>query len=131
MSEADLPWLTYLCRKRYSHKYDEPATQQWFSNIVLKSPLMFYPVRSEDAFVITMLSVVPWVASDLDANVVFACADEGCMWQALRLLRCSIDWSKRRRATVWRISSDTDYDFAPIARRLGATEISPRFAKQL
>jgi hypothetical protein len=131
MTEADLPWLTQLCRKRYSHKYDAEATQGWYSNIVMKSPLMFYPVRSADAFCITMLSVVPWLASDLDANVVFICCDEGCMWQGLRLLRCSIDWAKRRRATVWRLSSDTEYDFKALAMRLGATEISPRFAKQL
>lgn len=127
MSEGDLDWLTYLCRKRYSHAYDPESTQAWFKNIVLKSPLMFYPIRTRDAFVITMLSIVPWLPNDIDANVIFICADDGAMWQSLKLLRCSIEWAKRRRATLWRLSSDTDNDLRMLAMRVGATEIAPRF----
>jgi hypothetical protein len=78
-----------------------------------------------------MLSGIPWLAGELEANVVFICADDGCMWQALRLLRCSIDWARRRRCTTWRLASETDYDLGPLARRLGVTEQSPRFILQL
>lgn len=127
MRESDLPWLTYLCKKRYSHAYDPESTQAWFANIVLKSPLMFYAIRTADAFVITMLSIVPWLPNEIDANVIFVCADDDAMWQAFRLLRCSIEWAKRRRATLWRLSSDTDVDLRAIAKRLGATEIAPRY----
>jgi hypothetical protein len=127
MTEDDLDWLTYLCRKRYAHSYEPETTRAWFSNIVLKSPMMFYAIRSQDAFVITMLSIVPWLPNDIDANVIFICADDDAMWQAFKLLRRSIEWSKRRRATLWRLSSDTDYDLRAIAKRLGATEITPRF----
>lgn len=127
MTEDDLPWLNYLCRKRYSYIYDPESTEAWFRNIVLKSPLMFYAIRTNDAFVITMLSIVPWLPNTVESNVIFICADDGALWQAMTLLRCSIAWSRRRQCTLWRVSSDTDYDLRPLARRLGATELTPRF----
>jgi hypothetical protein len=131
MLEGDLEWLDYLCRKRYSHIYDPDSTAGWFRNTVLKSPLMFYPIRSQDAFVITLLSIAPWTPTQIEANVIFICADDEAMWQAMRLLRCSIEWAKRRKCTLWRLSSDTDYDLRMLARRLGATELSPRFVLRL
>jgi hypothetical protein len=131
MTEDDSDWLERLCKKRYGLGYDSYSSLAWFKNNVLKNPMMFYAVRSEDAFIITMLSGIPWLAGHLEANVVFICADDGCMWQAMRLLRCSVDWAKRRKCTVWRLSSDTDYDLAPLARRLGVTELSPRFILRL
>ena len=127
MTEADVPWLDYLCKKRYSREYDPEGTTAWFINRVLTAPIMFYAARTQDAFCITMLSTVPWIPMAIEANVVFLCADDDCMWQAMRLLRCSIVWSRRRKCTLWRLSSDTDYNFRPIARRLGATALEPRY----
>ena len=131
MHEGDLPWLGYLCRKRYSHRYDQEGTEGWFRNIVLKAPLLFYPARSPRAFTVTMLSCLPWLPAEWNADVVFTCADEGAGWEIVHLLRASITWSRRRRATHWRISSDTEYDVAPLAKRMGAEEISPRYVLRL
>lgn len=131
MHDGDLPWLAYLCLKRYSHRYDQEGTEGWFRNIVLKSPLLFYPSRTDHAFTITMLSCVPWLPTEWAADVVFTCADDGAMWEVLSLLRKSIEWSRKRRASVWRIMSDTDYDIAPLARRVGAGEIMPRYVLRL
>lgn len=131
LAEEDLPWLTYLCKKRYSHDFDSETTTAWFKNIVLKSPLMFYAIRTQDAFCITLISVTPWLPNSIEANMVFLCADDDCMWQAIRLLRSSIDWAKRRHCTLWRLSSDTDYDLSPLAMRLGATEQTPRYILHL
>jgi hypothetical protein len=131
MTDEDIPWLTWLCKKRYAADYDSESTIAWFRNIVLKSPLMFYAVRSQDAFVITMISVTPWLPGSIEANIIFICADDDAMWQALRLLRCSVDWARRRKCTLWRLSSDTAYELGPLAKRLGATELSPRYALRL
>src|SRR5215469_1877212 len=131
MTEADFDWLNYLCKKRYSHKYDSDTTAAWFKNVVLKSPLMFFACRTQDAFAITLISITPWLPNSIEANLVFVCADDGCMWQAIRLLRSSIDWAKRRECSLWRMSSDTDYDLTPLANRLGVTELSPRFVLRL
>jgi hypothetical protein len=131
MHEGDLDWLTYLCKKKYSSRYDEAGAAGWFRNIVLKSPLMFYPARTTDAFTITMLACEPWLPAEFTANVVFTCADDGAMWQVVPLLRDSIMWARRRRCMAWRMWSDTDYDVGALARRVGAVEVLPRHSLRL
>lgn len=127
LTENDLPWLIYLCKKRYSNRFDSSTTENWFRNIVLKSPMTFYPTRTENAFQITMLSVMPWLPAEPEANVIFVCADTGGMWEALRLLRDSIEWAKGRKCSIWRLTSDTEHEFPGVAKRLGCQEISPRY----
>jgi hypothetical protein len=73
---------------------------------------------------------VPWLPAEFEANVVAVCADDGGMWEALRLLRVSVEWGKRRKCSSWRLTSENN-DLAMLARRLGATEISPRFQMRL
>lgn len=136
MGEKDLRWLDYLCLKRYSHRYDQEGTEIWFLNTVLKSPILFYPIRTDNAFTITMLSCVPWLPLEWNADVVFTCADETStnaqpIWEVIRLLRRSIEWSRKRNVAWWRISSDTEYNIAPLARRIGADKISSRFCLRL
>jgi hypothetical protein len=131
MHEDDIPWLVDLCKKRYSSRYDSPGAEGWFRNIVLKSPLMFYPTRTTSAFTITMLACEPWLPVEFTANVVFTCAEDGEMWQVVPLLRDSIAWARRRRCVAWRMWSDTDYDVGALARRVGAVEVLPRHTLRL
>jgi hypothetical protein len=74
-----------------------------------------------------MLSVMPWLPAEPEAILLFVCADEDRGWQALRLLRDSVAWARKRRCAMWRLSSETDADLVMLAKRLGATEISPRY----
>ncbi|HEY2231447.1 MAG TPA: hypothetical protein VGI22_27670, partial [Xanthobacteraceae bacterium] len=127
MTENDIPWLYDLCKKRYPGKYDSVTTEGWFRNIVLKQPVLFHPVRMRNAFCISMLSILPWMPSDIECTVVFVCADDGCMWEAMKCLRSSVEWGRLRKCSVWRLCSDTDYELKAIAHRLGATEQSPRY----
>ena len=127
LTENDIQWLIFLGKKRYGIDYDYLATEGWFRNVVLKSPIMFQPIRTANAFAISMLSCLPWLPSDFECNVVFICCDEGAMWEGMKLMRSSIEWAKKRKCVRWRISSDTQYDLAAMAKRLGATEISPRY----
>lgn len=131
MTANDLPWLSDLCKRRYDSSYCSVDTEAWFLNRVLAGPMMFFPARTTDAFCVSMLSAVPWIANSLECNVVFICAEEGAMWQAMRLLRASIDWARLRKCTLWRVSSDTGYDLRPLALRLGATEPKPRWELRL
>lgn len=126
-TEADVPWLVNLCKRRYSNRYDSSTTENWFRNVVLKSPMTFYATRSENAFQISMLSIMPWSPAEPECSAIFACADEGAMWEEVKLLRDSIEWARKRRCSMWRLSSDTDADFVALAKRLGADEISPRY----
>jgi hypothetical protein len=128
ITEHDIPWLNYICKKRYSNRYDSSTTENWFRNIVLKSPMTFYATRMSDAFQISMLSVMPWLPAEPEAIVLFVCADDGKLYQAVKLMRDSIEFARKRRCAVWRLSSDTDIELVALAKRLGVTEISPRYS---
>jgi len=123
--------LRNLFGKKYPSGYDALAAEGWFMNTVLKNPLMFRPARMANAFAISMLSCMPWLPSEFECHVVALCADDNAGWEAMKLLRDSIAWARLRKCKRWRLSSDTEFDFAGLARRLGATEISPRFTLEL
>ena len=133
LTEQDIPWLFYICRKQYSNKFDAIATEIWFRNTVLKSPLLYCPQRTDNAFCISMMTTTPWMPSEFETTVVFICADDtpGHVWETMRLLRASVAWAKSRRCVAWRCASETDSDLTAFARRVGATEISPRFTLSL
>lgn len=117
--------------RRYPGKYDRLGVEMWVRNIVLKGPMMFLPIRTDNAFMIAMLSTTPWVPQTPECNVALVCADDGCMWEAVMLLRASIEWAKRRKCSLWRLSSETDFDLEPIALKLGARERSVRYVLRL
>jgi hypothetical protein len=129
--ESDVPWMVDLGNRRYGNQYDRFGTEMWFRNIVLRGPMMFFPERTDNAFCITMISTTPWRPEAAEANVTLVCAEEGCMWEAIMLLRASIEWAKRRKCSLWRLSSETDFDLAPMAAKLGATEANVRYVKRL
>ena len=131
LSTLDLPWLAYLCRKKYSDSYDADLTAQWFTEQVLRNPLMYYAIRTDNAFCIAYINTFPWLPGESDCNVNFICADDGKMWEAVRLLRATIDWAKRRNCKNWWLAGDTDIDLKMIAWRLQAREQWPRFKLQL
>lgn len=103
------------------------TTEGWFRNVVLKTPMMFYPIRLANSFLIAMLSCVPWLPSDFDCHIICVCADDGHMWETAKLLRSSIEWARKRKCKSWNLTSDTDYDLAPMAKRVGADEQTPRY----
>jgi hypothetical protein len=117
--------------RRYPGRYDRLATEMWVRNIVLKGPMMFLPIRSDHAFLIGMLSTTPWCPQTPECNVALVCAEEGKMWQAMMLIRISIEWAKRRKCSLWRLSSETDFDLQPIALKVGAKELNVRYILRL
>ena len=127
MTENDLPFLKELCLRRYGNQYAPVETEAWFKNIVLKAPLLFNAVRTEHAFCISMLSILPWLPNDIECNVIFICSDDGYGWEAVRLLRYSMTWAKERKCSRWYLASETEYDIGPIAKRAGTKEITPRY----
>ena len=123
--------MVELGDRRYHGRYDRLATEMWVRNIVLKGPMMFLPIRSANAFLIAMLSTTPWMPAAPECNVTLVCAEEGKMWEAIVLLRASIEWAKRRKCSLWRVSSETDFDLEPIALKLGAKERNTRYVLRL
>lgn len=126
-----IPWAIGLARRRYAAEWDFLGAEMWFRNIVLKQPMVFLPVRSDAAFAIAMVNVVPWLPARWETNIVMFCADDGKIWEGLALLRATIEWARQRKCVEWRISSETAAELAPLAKRLGAEELSPRYRMRL
>lgn len=131
MTENDIAWMYELCIRKYSNHYDPVSSEAWFRNRVLKEPLLFWAQRTDNAFAIAFISTTPWIPKEFECSVIMLVADDGHYWEAIRLLRGSIDYARSRKCTYWRLTSDTDTDLAMFARRVGATEISPRFTIRL
>ena len=120
-----------MCKKRYDNRFDAQSTEAWYRNVVLKSPLVFHAIRTDNAFAVTLLSCVPWIPTEFEANVILLCCDDEAMWEGLKCLRSSIEWARSRKCTFWKMAGDTDYDLTKLARRLGAKDISPRTVLRL
>jgi hypothetical protein len=125
--EDDLPWLHSLFTKRYPERYDAATTERWFRNVVVKDAMHMYAARTDAAFIVAMQVIMPWLPGDPEVNVVAICADDGAGWQVVKLLRDSIDWARKRNATIWRFASDTEYNVWPLAERVGARRVCPRY----
>lgn len=129
--EYDIPWMSNLAQQRYPRHYDIEAAEMWMRNIVLKQPMVFYPIRTDHAFMVTLISLLPWLPAEPEANVVMICAEEGYIWDSVRLAKASIEWANRRNCHRWGFNSDTHFDIGPIAHRMGLAERSPRFVVAL
>jgi hypothetical protein len=131
LEERDRPWLVDLCKRRYPPHYDAETSDAWLRNVVLKNPIQYYATRTRDAFQITNLTTTPWTPAFFKADIVFICADKGKAWQVLPLLKDSIQWARDRHAVAWRFETETEFDLAPIMKRLGAVVLTPRYGLSL
>lgn len=120
-----------LGRRRYTQGFDAMAMEAWFRNTVLKQPLIWLYVRLDHAFMLGVINIIPWIPGELEFTVILVVADEGYMWEAVELLRFSIEWSRKRRIVDWRLSSETENELGAIAKRLGAAQLSPRYSLRL
>ena len=125
--DGDVEWMADLSRRRYPGNYDIEAAEMWFRNIVLKQPMVFYPIRTDHAFMVTLIALLPWLPGEPEANVVMLCAEDGHVWDSIKLARASLDWAIRRNCFKWGFNSDTTFDIGPIAERMGLVARNPRY----
>lgn len=114
--------MVQLAKRRYSNRFDIQSAEMWVRNIVLKQPMVFLPIRTDNAFCIAMISANPWLPADWHAHIAMVCADDGKMWEAMALLRETLSWATRRNCVDWKLNSETVFQLGPLARRLGAVE---------
>jgi hypothetical protein len=131
LEERDRPWLVDLCKRRYPPYYDAVTADHWLRHVVLTNPIQYYATRTANAFQITNLTTTAWAPTIFKADIVFICCDHDKMWEAIPLLRDSIQWAKDRYAVAWRFETETDYDLAPIMKRLGVGTRTPRYILDL
>lgn len=127
----DLPWLHDLFGRRYPKRYDALTTERWFRAFVVRDPLNMFAARTDDAFLVALTTILPWLPSEPEVNIVGICAEEHCPWQVVKLLRASIEWARLHNAARWRINTDTGYGVSSLALRVGALKIEPRFEIEL
>lgn len=120
-----------LARRRYPGNFDIEAAEMWMRNIVLKQPMVFYPIRTDNAFMVTLVALLPWLPGEPEANVVLLCAEDGHIWDSVRLTRASLEWAVRRNCWRWGFNSDTVFDIGPIAARMGLVSRCPRYVMNL
>lgn len=123
--------MVELAKRRYPVNFDIRSAEGWFRQIVLKQPMVFLPIRTDDAFLVALVACVPWKPADLECNVALVCANDGKMWEALALIRDSIEWAKQRGCAEWHMSSETSYNLGPIAQRVGGEVCPPRYLVRL
>lgn len=131
MTADDLPWLHDLCVRRYPKHYDSHTTEAWYKNIVLSNPLQFIAIRTDRAFSVAHLEAMPWTAFELECCVMFTCAEEGAMWEAVKCLRMTLFWARQRKCKRWHLWSETTFELGPMAKRLGINRTATRYIKDL
>lgn len=123
--------MVELASRRYPPDFDLVAAEMWMRNIVLKQPMMFLPIRTDSAFVVCLIAVIPWLPSNWEANVIMCCAEDGKAWEVMGLLRATLEWAKKRKCVEWRMRTETAYDLGPMAKRLGAGVLPPCYVVRL
>lgn len=124
LTYEDVPWLLDIGVRRYPNNYDPDSTGRWIRNTVLPNTALFNAWRTDNAFLIALLSLNPWLPLDIECYVVVTCADFGHVWECVPLLRASIEWAKYRKCVSWGFHSDTQHDIAPLMKRIGAKELT-------
>jgi hypothetical protein len=120
----DLPWGLSLAWERYA-PFDPGAASQFYIN-VLKSQATF-KVRTDHAFLIAMITTIPWKPTEKECNILILCAEEGYHWEAVHLMRRSISWSEENGCARWWFASDTEHKVDALCRRVGAMTAHPRY----
>src|SRR5215475_4539562 len=87
ITSQDMAWMRGLFTRRYPNNYDATTTEQWMREIVLRGPMQFQAVRTDDALCISLCTSYPWLPNDKEVSVIVILADLGKMWQTLPLLR--------------------------------------------
>ena len=131
LTEDDVPWIVSLGKRRYSTAFDAFSAEMWFRNIVLKSPLMFFPARTDHAFTICMIITAAWLPGLRICNNLLLNSEEGAVWEEIALMRAAVEWARKRQCAEYRIWSDTEVDLSAVAVRVGAQPTAIRHTVKL
>lgn len=131
LSTEDAIWARSLFGRRYPNSFDLATTEAWMREVVLRAPLRFHAMRTDDGLCISLVNEYPWQPTEHEVTVVSLVSDLGKVWQAVPLLRESIAWARSRKAVAWRFGSDTAYDCTALMRRIGVPQEAPRFRLDL
>jgi hypothetical protein len=115
----------YEVTTRRGFKFDLNMCELWFRGEVLTSP-MYLPIRTSNAFLVALLQPTPWFPSNIECHVIILVSDEDAIWEAVRLLRYSVEYARLAGCSHWRYHWD-DGDAGVLVRRVGAKVDAPRY----
>jgi hypothetical protein len=118
-----------LAHRRYRNRPDPGALLAWLIQRLADPNALV--VRSESAWCVAVCTAPPWYPDQPECHVTVLVGEVGAQWQAARLLRETVGWAEDRGCVRWLLSSDTEYDFAPLAKRMGALTKSARYERRL
>ena len=118
----DLPWVMSLWHHRYSKTYD-PGAALIILTQAMRSALA---IRADNAFLVAHTTTAMTHPGQRVCHVLAVCAEEGHHWQAIKLLRASLDWAQEKSCTQWWIDSETGHQVGSLAARVGAMPM-PRY----
>jgi hypothetical protein len=120
----DVPWLMSLAYKRYG-PYEPGKILVYLLETLRNRDALC--LRTGRAFMIAGLIMPIWRTENPECNIIALCAEEGAHWEAVKLLRRSVDWARERQCRKWWFGSETKHDISALAKRVGGTECRPRY----
>lgn len=125
---GDIPFLLELARETYP-SFDERAASIWLDKVLPRADSLV--LRSASAAIVAMVGAPSWMPSDRQCHIIFVLGYPRAVWDVVRLLRASQEWALEMGCGLWRFGADVPFDVGPLARRVGASEDSPRYYRAL
>jgi len=124
--EADVPWLLDISMRRYPGLLDPDFVRPWVTELAKSdAPILF--IRTPDAYLLADLVFSTELPGRKDVHLIYLASDSPRGFQAYRLLKAMVQWSKMVGAQAVHFGSSTDVDLGPFAKRLGAKQEAPSF----
>lgn len=120
----DLPELLDIARASYGVQFDERKAQD-FGLAALMNPNIG-TFRDNDALCMVGLSEF-FFEDEKRANVMFLAVRDQQSWQAVKVIRAALQWSKLKGAGSFHFGEETGMKMETIAKRIGATKDRPSF----
>ena len=105
-----------LAQRRYPPEFDVESATMWFRQTVMHQPTVFYPIRTDSAFLIALTSTKPWMPSRPEAHVIMLCVEKGAGWETLTLVRACAAWARRRNCVTLEINPGTEFGHRYVLR---------------
>jgi hypothetical protein len=113
----DLGWALSLAHRRYRNF--DPGFSLVAMTQAMRSPTSI-AWRNDASFLVGHIMTSVWAPKIRGLEVLAICAEEAHPWSAIELLRASVTWAREQGLSKWWLNSDTGYDAAPLAVRVGA-----------
>lgn len=125
-TSADIPFLLDVARARYTEAFDAAAVRAFLAGAIANPSLCV--LRSERGGAVAAITKAFW-GGPSKAYLLFIVAlpGRGLASDGLALVRAVDAWRRERGAESLHFGEDTGMDFAPLARRLGATTDRPSY----